>query len=110
MSLHGTNTGKSDCEEESKESFSHGREGTQTAGLQSTHFKDSRFQRGKRENRRAFAPQNARECDASAEARALDSETSPEDEPVRMAEFRQLRAAGACARIGAECLTCFWDA
>src|SRR6266487_3327852 len=38
LSLQSTNAGNTDCKEESKESFSHGGERKQTAGLQSTHF------------------------------------------------------------------------
>jgi hypothetical protein len=73
LSLHGANTGKSDCEEESKESFSHGREANQTAGLQSTHFQGQPiFNAERQQNRCAFASQNARECDASAEAQRLE--------------------------------------
>jgi hypothetical protein len=38
LSLDSANTGNTDCKEKSKESFSHGGEPKQTAGLQSTHF------------------------------------------------------------------------
>ena len=36
LSLDSANSGKTDCEEESKESFSHAGEANQTAGVQST--------------------------------------------------------------------------
>ena len=38
LSLHAASAGKCDCKEERKESFSHGSERKQPAGLRSTHF------------------------------------------------------------------------
>ena len=72
LSLHGANTGKSDCEEESKESFSHGRERNQTAGLQSTPFQGSRFSAGK--DSKTAAPLHFT-TPGNSDASAADSES-----------------------------------
>ena len=76
LSLHGANTRKSDYEEESQESFSHGRERNQTAGLQSTHFQGQAILGGERQQTAAplhfTTPGNS---DASTEAEGADSES-----------------------------------
>ena len=76
LSLHGANTGKSDCEEESKESFSHGRERNQPRDYNQRISEGSRFSAGKDSKTAAplhfTTPGNS---DASAEADGADSES-----------------------------------
>jgi len=46
----------------------------------------------------------------AADARALNSESSPQNEFARMADFRELSAATGCAKLGPGCWIPFWDA
>jgi hypothetical protein len=66
--LYSASAGKTDYEEESKESFSHGGERKQTAGLQSTHFqRATHFPRRTTANDCNFALGSARNNGALAE-------------------------------------------
>jgi hypothetical protein len=91
LSLHSTDAGKSDYKDESKNSFSHGGERNQTAGLQSTHFQRANlFFAQKTASDHSFAlpaaPRMASLGGAQnlgvVTALAFDSESSAKDESV----------------------------